>query len=219
VFEVDDNSCCASCGIKANDDMKLKICTACKLVRYCSIKCQKDHRPKHKRACKQRAAALRDENLFQQRESSHLGDCPICCLPHPVVGKTKAASHVTMGCCGKMICEGCDYANKKREIAESLQQRCPFCRHPAPKTVEEADKNSLRRVESNDPLSLYEAGVDRYAEGDYAGAFKYWTKAAELGDAEAHYLLSILYHDGKGVEKDRRKEVYTWKRLQLLGIR
>jgi len=127
---LDAMDACASCGIKANDDIKLKICTACKLVRYCSVKCQKDHRSKHKRACKQRVAELRDEILFQQPESSHLGDCPICCLPH-LIYRSKAN---VWGCCGKMICEGCVYANKKREVAESLQQTCPFCRHPAPKT-------------------------------------------------------------------------------------
>ena len=212
---LDAMDACASCGITANDDIKLKICTACKLVRYCSVKCQKDHRSKHKRACKQRVAELCDEILFQQPESSHLGDCQICCLPHPV-DRTKAVVTVT-GCCGKMICEGCDYANKKREVAESLQQRCPFCRHPAPKTVKEADKNSSRRVESNDPLSLNAAGVDRYAEGDYASAFKYWTKAAELGDAEAHYHLFILYQLGKGVEKDRKKEVYHLEKAAIAG--
>jgi len=73
--------CCASCGTEEVDGVKLKKCTACKSVRYCSVKCQKDHRAKHKRACKKRAAELRDEIVFKQPESSHLGDCPICCLP------------------------------------------------------------------------------------------------------------------------------------------
>eukprot|EP00984_Skeletonema_dohrnii_P028597 scaffold18652_cov83-Skeletonema_dohrnii-CCMP3373.AAC.1 len=70
--------CCACCGIAEGDDIKLKTCTACKSARYCSVKCQKDHRPKHKGACKKRAAELRDELLFKQPESSHFGDCPIC---------------------------------------------------------------------------------------------------------------------------------------------
>eukprot|EP00984_Skeletonema_dohrnii_P024979 scaffold14127_cov67-Skeletonema_dohrnii-CCMP3373.AAC.1 len=69
---------CASCGVAEADDMKLKKCTACKSARYCSIKCQKEHRPKHKRDCKKRAAELRDEILFKQPECSHFGDCPIC---------------------------------------------------------------------------------------------------------------------------------------------
>eukprot|EP00984_Skeletonema_dohrnii_P005111 scaffold1799_cov134-Skeletonema_dohrnii-CCMP3373.AAC.1 len=63
--------CCASCGTAQADDIQLKTCTACKSVRYCSVKCQKEHRPQHKRACKKRAAELRDELLFRQPESSH----------------------------------------------------------------------------------------------------------------------------------------------------
>ena len=31
-------------------------------------------------------------------------------------------------------------------------------------------------------------------------------KSAELGDVDAHYELSFSYRDGKGVEKDRKKE-------------
>jgi hypothetical protein len=50
--------CCASCGIAEVDDIKLKTCTACKSVRYCSVKCQRDHRPEHKKACKKRAAEI-----------------------------------------------------------------------------------------------------------------------------------------------------------------
>eukprot|EP00984_Skeletonema_dohrnii_P015213 scaffold6528_cov67-Skeletonema_dohrnii-CCMP3373.AAC.1 len=64
--------CCASCGTEEVDGVKLKKCTACKSVRYCSVKCQKDHRSKHKRACKKRAAEFRDEIVFKQPESSHL---------------------------------------------------------------------------------------------------------------------------------------------------
>ena len=54
---------------------------ACKIVQYCSVACQTEHRSEHKRACKKRVAELRDEILFKQPESSCFGDCPICCLP------------------------------------------------------------------------------------------------------------------------------------------
>ncbi|KAK1737410.1 hypothetical protein QTG54_011696 [Skeletonema marinoi] len=50
--------CCTSCGTVVVDAIKLKKCTACKCARYSSIKCQKKHRPQHKRACKKRAAEL-----------------------------------------------------------------------------------------------------------------------------------------------------------------
>jgi len=213
VLEFDDPSCCASCGITAKDDIELKKCDACKLVRYCNVKCQKEHRPNHERACEKRVAELRDEILFRQPESRHLGDCPLCCLPHPV-DRTKA---VVTGCCSKMICRGCFHANLMREFKEALDHVCPFCRHPAPKARKESYKLLMRRVEANDPLSLVEVGMERLSKGDYAGAFKYWTKAAELGDAEAHFHLSVSYHDGKGVQTDLKKQVYHLEIAAIAG--
>src|SRR5210317_2234492 len=76
--------CCTCCGKPADDDIKLKICTACKLVKYCSVECQKNHRSQHKKACKKRAAELRDDRLFSQPNGTYLGECPICCLQLPV---------------------------------------------------------------------------------------------------------------------------------------
>ena len=52
---------CASCGNGKGDNVKLKTCTACKLVRYCSVQCQKNHRPQHKTACNRRAAQIEEE--------------------------------------------------------------------------------------------------------------------------------------------------------------
>ena len=183
---------CASCGTADGGGVKLKKCTACHLVRYCSVKCQKDHRPKHKRECKKRAAELHDEILFKQPENTHLGDCPICCLPLPLgAEKTNLNS-----CCSKRICKGCIFADKKREAVGRLQQKCPFCRKAPPKTVEEAIEQLLKRVEANDPVATSYMGLKRCKEGDYKGAFEYWTKAAALGDADAHFELSVLYGDG-----------------------
>jgi hypothetical protein len=62
--------CRASCGTVGVDDIKLKKFAACGSVQYCSVKCQREHRPQHKRECQIRAAELRDEILFKQPESS-----------------------------------------------------------------------------------------------------------------------------------------------------
>ena len=83
ILETADTSC-ASCGIAEVDEIKLKTCDACDLVRYCSDNCQQDHSQQHEATCKERAAELRDEILFRQPESTHVGDCPICCLPLPI---------------------------------------------------------------------------------------------------------------------------------------
>eukprot|EP00984_Skeletonema_dohrnii_P034284 scaffold33516_cov111-Skeletonema_dohrnii-CCMP3373.AAC.2 len=66
----------------------------------------------------------------------------------------------------------------------------------------------MRRVEKNDPVAIREIGMKHGNNGDYELAFEYLTKAAELGDALAHYLLSLFYRDGQGVEKDEKKGFY-----------
>ena len=63
-----NQSNCADCGKNGND---LKACTACKLVKYCDATCQKAHWSKHKKECKKRAAELKDEALFNDRESRY----------------------------------------------------------------------------------------------------------------------------------------------------
>jgi TPR repeat protein len=66
----------------------------------------------------------------------------------------------------------------------------------------------MKRVEKNDLVAMRYMGGMRLDEGDYESAFEYYTKAAELGDAHAHYCLSVMYRLGQGVEKDEKKEVY-----------
>jgi len=207
--------CCAACGNTEVDDIKLKKCTACYLVKYCSVECQRNHRPQHKNECKKRAAELRDEILFKQPESRDLGDCPICCLPLPI-DPTKS---MLIACCSKMICNGCCHANEVRELEGKLQPKCPFCRHRIPNSDEEWERNTLmmKRVEANDPVALCQMGGKRHQQGDYDGAFQYWTKAAALGHAGAHFNLSIMYGQGQGVEENEKKKVYHLEEAAIGG--
>ena len=200
--------CCASCGIKEVDEVKLRKC-ACNLVKYCSVDCQKIHRPQHKRACKKRAVELRDELLFKQPERSHFGDCPICCVPLPLDPMKSTVNT----CCSKAICDGCDYANMT--LGESSHV-CAFCRHPVPNTQEEADKNNMRRVEANDPVAIRQMGLARYKARDFDRAFEYYTRAAELGDAHAHYHLSIMYLKGER-EEDEKKYTHHLEEAAIGG--
>ena len=208
-----DMSCCANCGKAEVDNVKLKICTACRLVKYCSVDCQKNHRPQHKKACKKRIAEIRENKLFNQPDESYLGECPICSLPLPLDG----SKYGLYPCCSNYICEGCSAANAVREFEQGLEQRCPYCREPAPKTPEELVKNAMKRVKVNDPVSISEMGKKQYREGDFKGAIQYWTKAAALGNLDAHYNLSCLYHEGMGVEKNEKKEVYHLEEAAIGG--
>ena len=211
----DNTSCesCACCGIAEIDDIKLVPCDDCDLVKYCSDECQENHRSEHEEECKKRAAELRDELLFKQPEGTHWGDCPICSLPLPF-DKSKITS---MSCCFKFVCDGCVYANRKREREMRLQHTCPFCREPAFITKEEADKLRIKRVEANDPNAMrYEGGL-QYNKGEYSSAFEYYTKTAELGDAGAHNYLACMYHEGKGVEKDVGKYIHHLEEAAIGG--
>ncbi len=210
---VEADEVCASCDISGGDNIKLKVCTACKLVRYCSVDCQKNHRPQHKKACKKRAAELRDDKLFTQPDESYLGECPICCLPLPL----DVEKWTLNSCCCKTICAGCSHANILREEELSQYPKCPYCREPLPKTKEEIDQNLMKRVKANDPAALRAKGVTCISGGDSEGVFEYFSKAAQLGDIEAHYNLSLMYKKEEGVEKDEKKEIYHLEEAAIGG--
>jgi len=206
--------CCASCGIAEVDDIKLKMCNGgCDLMKYCSDECQNNNKEQHEESCRKRAAELRDKELLTQPDSSHLGDCPICFLPLPIDERKSTM----MPCCSKLICDGCNYANQKREFEAGLEQRCAFCREPLVKTEEEERKRWKKRVKKNDPVAMYVMGRMRHLEGDYDTAIKYWTRAAELGDAMAHHVLSVAYYDGKGVEQNKEKFIYHSEQAAIAG--
>ena len=61
-------------------------------------------------------------------------------------------------------------------------------------------------------------GQMRYHEGDYKTALEYYIKAAELGNAEAHYCLSVMYHEGGGVVKDKKKNIYHLEKAAIGGV-
>eukprot|EP00577_Skeletonema_sp_RCC1716_P025193 CAMPEP_0113416722 /NCGR_PEP_ID=MMETSP0013_2-20120614/25268_1 /TAXON_ID=2843 ORGANISM="Skeletonema costatum, Strain 1716" /NCGR_SAMPLE_ID=MMETSP0013_2 /ASSEMBLY_ACC=CAM_ASM_000158 /LENGTH=182 /DNA_ID=CAMNT_0000303797 /DNA_START=24 /DNA_END=568 /DNA_ORIENTATION=+ /assembly_acc=CAM_ASM_000158 len=122
-----------------------------------------------------------------------------------------------MSCCSKIICNGCVYSNDIRIYQEKLVSACPFCRHLEPESEDEVEKNIMKRVESNDPVAMVQMSLRRYEAGDYDSAFEYVNKAAEFGDAGGHYELSIFYFEGKGVEKDVKKELYHLEQAAIGG--
>jgi TPR repeat protein len=119
--QASDDEVCAACGKAAVDDVKLKMCTACRLVKYCSV--------------------VKDED--RQRE--------------------------------------------------------------------------MNRAEANDPAAMNQVGAKCQKEGDFEGAIQYLTKAAALGDMNAHYNLSTMYQLGNGVERDMEKAVYHLEEAAIGG--
>ena len=78
-------------------------------------------------------------------------------------------------------------------------------------------KNVVKRIKKNDPVALSYMGKKHDHEGDYKGALEYLTKAAELGDAYAHYELSRMYHRGEGVDRDKEKYIYHLEEAAIGG--
>ena len=143
-------SCCAECGEEGV--VNLKVCKACMLVKYCNANYQRNHWPKHKKPCKQRAAKLHDEALFKDPPPKE--ECPICFLPMPpklisciwislppvtilssvlfiasvpiydfAMANAKVDTEEYDECCGKSICRGCGYS----VICIGQNSICPFC--------------------------------------------------------------------------------------------
>ena len=212
VVDAAGDVCCASCGRAELDNVKLKECDGCDLVKYCSDECEEDHRPEHEATCNERAAELREEILLRQPESTHLGDCPICCLPLPL----QQDKWGMFSCCSNIICNGCFYSDRYARTG-TVKSTCPFCRLALHNTDEEASKNLMKRVAANDPVAMSEMGVKHCHKAEYDAAFEYYIKAAELGDADAHYSLAVMYQCGDGVEKDEEKELFHLEEAAIRG--
>ena len=203
---------CAACG-KGGDE--LKACTACKLVKYCGVDCERSHCPQHKISweCTKRAAELHDEALFKQPPGRD--ECPICFLDLPI----RDDQMMYKACCGKTICQGCDYAS----VVQSDNNSCPFCRKPAARSLDEARKRIERRVELKDAEAIgmigkYYLNGELGLQQDHQKGLELLQNAVELGSIEAHYNLGCEYYHGKnGVEVDKKKANYYWGVAAIAG--
>jgi len=140
VAEADADICCANCGVAEVDDIKLKDCDGCDLVKYCGDKCTGGHREQHFEECKMRRKELHDKELFNQPDGSHRGECPLCFLRMPLDIKKSTF----YSCCSKSICDGCVVAHQKSGGGHS----CPFCREPMPDDDEEIEKRMRKRIKA-----------------------------------------------------------------------
>jgi hypothetical protein len=194
-------------------------------VKYCNAACQMNHWATHKKICKQRAAELRDEALFKDPPAKE--ECPICFLPMPmklincislpdatilsvpiydfaIANKELAdmGTETYYSCCGKTICIGCLYSFLK----SGNDEKCPFCNADRNKTDEEDVEDMMKRVEANDAASMrllagfYQHGLNGLQQ-DHAKEKELYTRAADLGNSEAHYNLGGIYYEGGNMKK------------------
>ncbi|EJK71456.1 hypothetical protein THAOC_07100 [Thalassiosira oceanica] len=211
----DGDEACANCGKLGSDAVKLKNCNACRLVKYCGVDCQRAHRKKHKKACKQRVAELKDEQLYSQGLERPEGDfCPICTLPIPLQMNEHSSF---MTCCMKQICLGCVLTAQKRGMFD-----CAFCRTPL--AGNDADRLAMiqTRVAKKDPIAINILGQNYFKgelglQKDARKAFELWEEAAELGSIDALFSLGNAYDLGEGVQQDKTKAAEFWTKAAMQG--
>jgi len=211
----DDGDTCANCGKQGSDTVKLKNCTACRLVKYCGVDCQRAHRKQHKKTCKQRAAELQDEQVYSQGHKRPEGEfCPLCTLPIPLPVNENSLFEV---CCMKRICLGCDLAAQKRGMFD-----CAFCRTPCPDSDDGKLKMIQARVRKKDPQAIDMLGKKYFfgslgSQKDVRRAVELFTEAAELGSIEALFDLGNAYFHGEGVQQDKGKANEFYKEGAMQG--
>ena len=154
-----------------------------------------------------------DEDLFKQPPPP-MGDCPICFLRMPSL----YTGYKHNACCGKVLCNGCICANAKLTDDE----KCAFCRTPAPESDEELIIRLMKRIEVNDAQAIYNLGCG-YDQGTYGcpknhdKALELWHRAGELGYMKAYNNIGNSYYNGRRVEKDEKKAIYYWELAAMGG--
>ena len=116
-----------------------------------------------------------------------------------------------------MLCNGCLYANVKRELEGKLTSKCPFCRFIFESESEMNKKLKERLAKMNDPILLRNVGLRNRDKGDHETEFKYLSRAAEMGDAVAHHELYCKYTVGRGVEKNVSKAMRHLEQAAIGG--
>jgi len=202
---------CANCDKGEEESVNLKTCVACKDVKYCNRDCQAAHRPRHKKACKKRAAELHEKALFKEVESE---ECPICMLPLPLdINQIQFQT-----CCGKSICIGCIY---EMEMSEG-KDLCAFCRIP-PAYSNENEIKRLHKLMDKGNAGAFATLAGCYTFGghglpqDHQKANELYLKGGQLGWAEGYYNLGNGYREGRGTEVDMKKAKHYYEVAAMGG--
>ena len=152
-----------------------------------------------------------DDDLFKQPQRE---ECPICMLPLPMDFRQQKYQ----SCCGKIICDGCIYANQ----TENNCTICAFCRAPEASSEGECLQRLKKRVEACDAGAICQLGF-YYHRGENGlrknrkKANKLFLRAGELGCVTANHNIGINYFNGFGVERDETKAKYYWELAAMGG--
>ena len=221
---------CSACG-KEGDAHTLKKCTACKCVWYCDKDCQNKHWKEHKKECRRIKEVLdkrggnldvgTEKDIWRLPELPPREECPVCMRVLPI----HQMLQVYFGCCGKVICCGCDYQHQMQSekwAAEkgqtSVLPTCAFCKTDVPVSDEEVLARLHKRVGLNDAHALRNMSLE-HGYGDLGlpvnqtKCIDLLRESASLGFPGAQYQLGVFYHNGAmGLQQNLEEATQYWER-------
>ena len=215
------------CGVTGRDKVN-QVCAACRAVRYCSRKCQRQHwssrggnhrahcqPPPKPEASGPPSASPRGPPPAAPASWGNDADdpehpCPVCLVNEDDHGECGQCSE-----CGQLYCGECNVPERMGRLAG-----CPTCRAPIAVAAEVKVERLLRLV-GRSP-GRHTPGAQNclgyaYANGEgvaqnHEEAVKWYQLAADQGSALAQSSLGGMYAAGKGVAQSN-EEAVKWSRL------
>ena len=231
---------CAHCGKSGGDregevKLKLKYCTACRLVKYCSVDCQKAHRKGHKKACKQRAAELKGERLHSaltgtQDSKAAMKVCGACerTLPEDSYSRDQRGRRQSSGRCEECVAAGNQLVLMRKGLTRSEENECPICNLLIPLDWKQSMVKvcCMKTVCNGCTLASRKRGMrdcpfcrtpTPTEDSQILAMIK---KRVDAGDPVAIYVLGNAYQDGDyGFEKDVARAVKLHERAAEIGYK
>ena len=137
-----------------------KRCSNCKLVFYCSAKCQRSHWPQHKPDCRSFHQSLAAELAYRTAPEAPDAQVPPQTTETCGICLERLNQPVTLEGCGHMFCHSClrNYQNF------SPNATCPFCRAQLP----DVDQHSLDRASMHTARAQKISGAEKQAQCELA---------------------------------------------------
>ena len=99
-------------------------------------------------------------------------------------------------------------ADQLKKQLEEIECQVYIC----PQETPQAKQESEIKQQVKDRIYALKVKAYKYYEAkDYPNAIKYYSPAADLGDAESQTMMGYFYHTGTGIEKNVTTAVYWYK--------
>ena len=134
-----------------------------------------------------------DIDLFTPIIVADREECPLCMIPLPF----RDDEIVYKICCGKQICDGCNFKNYMNDLKNGVpkyEMKCAFCRQPPPMNTTKALKKLMKKKNTYAFMAMafeYESGTDGVFQSD-TKSLEMRIRAAELGHAQAYTLWHFM---------------------------